>query len=146
MNEIDKGLYGKYIVHKNDLTPIYDCFVLRPDKDLSAVVALRAYAAATENKKLAEDIYNWIGRLEYKKSLGKQLSGGWIPVSERLPENQPSWIGGTTYIITLKTQNTIVRFAKYKEKKWIGDFGKIISDDDVIAWQPLPEPFKEVEK
>ncbi|GEM_PF-4448033 len=62
MSDNEKGLYGKYIVHRNDLTPVYSCFVLEPDKDPAAVVALRAYAAATENKALAQDIYNWVGK------------------------------------------------------------------------------------
>lgn len=65
---------------------------------------------------------------------------GWIPCSERLPENQPSWISGEIYIISLK-QNRTVKLAKYKEQKWIGSFGRVIPDDDVIAWQPLPEPY-----
>lgn len=62
MSDNEKGLYGKYIVHKNDLTPVYDCFVLEPDKDPAAVAALRAYAAATGNKALAQDIYDWVGK------------------------------------------------------------------------------------
>lgn len=65
----------------------------------------------------------------------------WIPVSERLPENQPGWIVGTTYIITKK--NKRVELVKYKESKWIGNFGRIVSDEEVLAWQPLPEPYKE---
>ena len=56
------GLYGKYTVRKNsDGSLVTDCFVLRPNKDLAAVAALRAYAAATDNAELAADITNWVG-------------------------------------------------------------------------------------
>ena len=56
------GLYGKYTVYKNkDGSLVTDCFILRPAKDLAAVAALRAYAAATDNEELAADIINWVG-------------------------------------------------------------------------------------
>ena len=56
------GLYGKYTVYKNkDGSLVPDCFVLRPVKDPAAVIALRAYAAATDNAELSADISNWVG-------------------------------------------------------------------------------------
>lgn len=56
------GLYGKYTVYKNkDGSLVPDCFVLRPAKDPAAVIALRAYAAATDNAELSADIINWVG-------------------------------------------------------------------------------------
>lgn len=58
-----EGLKGKYLVFKADTgEQIVNCFVLRPEKDPAAVEALRAYANNTDNKTLAEDIYNWIGK------------------------------------------------------------------------------------
>ena len=55
------GLYGKYTVYKNkDGSLVPDCFVLRPAKDPAAVIALRAYAAATDNAGLSADIINWV--------------------------------------------------------------------------------------
>ena len=60
-----KGLKAKYLVFKaNTGERVDNCFVLRPDKDPAAVAALRAYAATTDNKILAEDIYNWVGKGE----------------------------------------------------------------------------------
>ena len=64
----------------------------------------------------------------------------WIPVSEKLPEENGyylvtiKWKGkysGTVYIET-----DVVEYDK-KIKKWICGDGK------VIAWMPLPEPYKE---
>lgn len=60
----EKGLYEKYEVYdSNTGEPVEElCFVLIPSKDPAAVVALGAYAAATENKILAKDIYDWVGK------------------------------------------------------------------------------------
>lgn len=56
-----RGLYGKYMVYKaGDGALVTDCFVLVPGKDHAAAAALRAYAAATENTELAEDILEWL--------------------------------------------------------------------------------------
>lgn len=58
------GLKRKYIVLKADTgEAVPDCFVLRPAKDKAAVEALRAYAKATDNDLLADDIYRWVGPL-----------------------------------------------------------------------------------
>lgn|GEM_PF-6899270 len=43
-----------------DNFPVENCFVLCPDRDPAAVAALTAYAKATDNKQLREDILNWI--------------------------------------------------------------------------------------
>lgn len=61
-NEPRAGLYGKYTVYKNkDGSLVTDCFILRPAKDPAAVIALRSYAAATDNAELSADIINWVG-------------------------------------------------------------------------------------
>jgi len=47
-----EGLYGKYIIKKTDGSPIdleAFYFILRPDKDPAAAVALRAYADALKS-------------------------------------------------------------------------------------------------
>lgn len=60
MSEI--GLVNKYTVRKTETGELVDeCFVLRPDRDPAARVALQAYAAATDNEALAADIRAWVG-------------------------------------------------------------------------------------
>lgn len=62
MNNLN-GLYDKYVVTKADGTPVYDrCFVLKPSKDPVAVKALQAYAFATDDDQLRDDLYAWVGR------------------------------------------------------------------------------------
>lgn len=59
------GLYAKYAVYKKeDGSAVNDCFVLRPDRDAAALVALKAYARTTRNRTLAKDIEVWIEDLE----------------------------------------------------------------------------------
>lgn len=61
--ENSQGLKVKYDVRKISTGELVnDCFVLRPDVDTAAIPAMRAYAASTENKQLAEDIYKWVGK------------------------------------------------------------------------------------
>lgn len=59
---------------------------------------------------------------------------GWIPVSERLPEDG-------TYITTLDGELV------GQKEPFTGmcgiENGKWDDEDCVIAWQPLPEPYKE---
>lgn len=59
---MDNGLKVKYNVYKTkDGALVNNCFVLRPDKDPAAVVALQAYAGATGNRELAHDLLAWVG-------------------------------------------------------------------------------------
>ena len=63
----------------------------------------------------------------------KALEQKWIPVSERLPEIHNYM---QEYIVTIK--GNFIRTAFFTEtngKSWW-------SIDDVIAWMPLPEPYK----
>lgn len=56
--------------------------------------------------------------------------GEWIPCSERLPEEKG------TYLVTVKKFG--VTFARFTGQK-----DNLHFDSEVIAWMPLPEPFKE---
>jgi hypothetical protein len=65
------GLIKKYNVFKaDDNSAVDDCFVLRPDKDPTAAIALRAYADATENQELALDILRWLLDIKAKATAG----------------------------------------------------------------------------
>lgn len=63
-----------------------------------------------------------------------EKENGWIPVSERLPEDG-------TYITTLDGELV------GQEEPFTGmcgiENGKWDDEDSVIAWMPLPEPYKE---
>lgn len=64
----------------------------------------------------------------------------WIPVSERLPKNPE--IDGDSDGYIVQTRRVAQPFIGY----WDGiDFTDGWRSLDVIAWMPLPEPYREVE-
>lgn len=83
-----KGLKAKYLVFKADTGELVDnCFVLCPDKDPAAVEALGAYASATDNETLAEDIYNWVSKGEPMQGVTDNNDGyKWISVKDEPPK------------------------------------------------------------
>lgn len=132
-----KGLKAKYLVFKADTGErVGNCFVLRPDKDPAAVEAIRAYASATDNETLAEDIYNWVGKGEPVQE--------WISVDERLPENDVMVIGYTP------CDGFMFVGYYHEEKKYDRKVWRIITamrstkviTKKVTHWMPLPHPPK----
>ena len=71
----------------------------------------------------------------------------WIPVSEMLPEDEyvlvskiPTKISGDKWSVAIA-----IRTADQRSKKiqWRDSGFGVIQDDKVLAWKPLPEPYKE---
>lgn len=81
-----------------------------------------------------------IHREQYKglctaeKIIRKHMNDGWIPVEERLPEDD------SMVLVTCQTKKGIrsVNRAYYDGAFWHGSG----SMSGVIAWQPLPEPYR----
>ena len=75
-----------------------------------------------------------------KEALGKDINAptnnGWIPVEERLPE-ECEWVFITLSDDSGQRRSTGVSF--YSNGSWEANIWEI---DEVIAWQPLPEPYK----
>ena len=71
----------------------------------------------------------------------KALEQRWIPVSERLPEKQDcylvttKWKGSYSGDVYIETNMAVYR---EKQKEW--------DCVDVVAWMPLPEPYRESEE
>lgn len=64
-----KGLYDKYEVYEDGEPVEGFTFVLKPETDFAARVALKAYADATENEALSDDL------IEFLFSMAKEEMG-----------------------------------------------------------------------
>ena len=67
----------------------------------------------------------------------KHMNEGWIPVSIRLPEK-----AGTYIINALDGERDIVTFAKWQNRYKRFDMTGARSHWRIIAWRPLPEPYR----
>lgn len=73
----------------------------------------------------------------------------WIPVTERMPEDEyvliskkPTKISGDKWSVAIATRTADPRSGKIQ---WRDSGFGVIQDDKVLAWMPLPEPYKEGE-
>ena len=80
--------------------------------------------------------------MDFIKNMDNEKENGWIPVSERLPEIKNY---EECYLVT---DGRFIWMAYWTpEKEWIfaecTDCKNKIDWTDVVAWQPLPKPYKE---
>ena len=94
--------------------------------------------------------------LEIVQEVAEEYNGGWIACSERLPEESGyylvtyhDWSDGNflpkyddTYVRRLHYQIS-EHFVGWNYPKNVDDRAENDCHKEVIAWQPLPEPFKE---
>lgn len=63
-----KGLYGKYQVFKADGSEVNSFkFVLSPEKDAAALLALEVYAIVTDNDLLRKDLERVVKEIKERK-------------------------------------------------------------------------------
>ena len=77
---------------------------------------------------------------EIVKEVAEEYNGGWIPCSERLPEDD------SICIVTVEYPNnkTMVDYGWFDRKSVCWFVGmQEFRTSNILAWQPLPEPFKE---
>ena len=122
-----EGLKDKYLVFKVDTGElVVNCFVLRPEKDIAAVEALRAYARTTDNKTLSNDIYNWVGDGETVQK--------WIPVSDRQPDKEGSYL-----VYSSKSKTVFTAHYRPHIDRWANR----ANGQFITHWMPMPQPPKE---
>ena len=98
------------------------------DKDQEV---LNAYSQGYEDG--ADNFYNAVVDI-----IRKHMNDGWIPVEEPLPEEDGFYIATMDGEI-VDQQEPFTGLAEFENGKWIDD------EDDyrcVIAWRPLPEPYR----
>ena len=60
----------------------------------------------------------------------------WIPVTERLPEND------TEVLVYLFENNKSPYIAWISDGRWYTEYFEVEREDEPIAWMPLPEPYQ----
>ncbi|RGF77041.1 DUF551 domain-containing protein [Ruminococcus sp. AF31-8BH] len=88
---------------------------------------------------LASDVLEMIEQI--KDDLEQdEKENGWIPVSERLPEKNKD------VITTVKYSGFMGMYGRWLKTAFIDGYGEWNGEcigGEVIAWMPLPEPYKE---
>lgn len=74
------------------------------------------------------------GLLEARDVIRKRMNDGWIPVEERLPEKE-------YYTALCLTDKNHYCVAVYNEEYGFRT-GDIDVEGEIIAWRPLPEPYR----
>lgn len=85
-----------------------------------------------------------VGLREAERIVRRHMSGGWIPVEERLPEEKINPISRDfyEYQVTAKFGSAKdVRYYRYGNGHWWNGPG--IVDKYVIAWRENPEPYRQ---
>lgn len=80
--------------------------------------------------------------------LGKVESADrWIPCSEKLPEKYGdyliAWCHKEKYIKALQNEHYYEICEYSPEEGWLSNFPQCPEGYEVVAWKPLPEPYKE---
>lgn len=87
------------------------------------------------------------GKLLTEKIIRKYMNDGWIPVKERLPVVQEDFLDDDDCLefnVTIEgaKKATTLNYSP-ADGTWFDDLGDVYS---VIAWQPLPELYREGEQ
>ena len=69
-----------------------------------------------------------------KEIIRKHMNDGWIPVERGLPEEDGFYIATMDGKI-VGQEEPFVGLAEFEDGNWV-------DGDDVIAWRPLPEPYR----
>jgi hypothetical protein len=106
----------------------------------------KAWQTATQQSYALEKAYIRGRQYEADKfiKLRKEYNDGWIPCSERLPEID----GNTSDIVLVCGSNGFLYMAFWcDDLQWrlckCGTAKEPVLWTEIVAWQPLPEPFKE---
>ena len=91
----------------------------------SEMQSMRGHNILQDAKKIVQEVAE-----EYK--------GGWIACSERLPDVEED------VLLSLRSLDVHTGFRSNTEGYFYVDGEGYVEFENVLAWQPLPEPFKEI--
>jgi len=154
-HEYVESIMGRHVyTHEMAIKAVDDEIKEKAKADFIALCAEQEPCEDVISRKTALECLEW----EYPDKLPKtkimelppvqpkQRTGHWIPVSERLPENHKD------VLICLSSDEICI--GCYNSHKlpfsnnaigWGASYTHDWCSDDVIAWMPLPEPYKEMQ-
>lgn len=95
-----------------------------------------------ENPRL-ESVDICYGLNQAKRIIRKHMTDGWIPVEERMPENDDFVLATVTGIYNVLTFSEAIQLASYcKDDGWFIEGYPEWENPNVSAWRPLPEPYR----
>ena len=78
-----------------------------------------------------------------KDIIRKHMNDGWIPVEEKLPEDDDFVLATVTGIYNVLTFSEAIQLASYcKDDGWFIEGYPEWENPNVSAWRPLPEPYR----
>lgn len=90
-----------------------------------------------ELEKKLEEMY--LKGFEEGKKSAEREKGEWIPVSERLPEVDEDGFSEWVLVTTKNLDKTVTMYDRLSANSWLTE---CFEGEKVLAWQPLPEPYK----
>jgi hypothetical protein len=95
-------------------------------------------------KRMREELTLYEKAIQIVSEVEAEYGNGWIPCSERLPE------GGSDYLVTQYNEDAIDEYCDgyrtgiifFDKLGWWDDIDSSCGWE-IIAWMPLPEPYKE---
>lgn len=74
----------------------------------------------------------------------EKINGGWIPVTERLPKEEPNtyWVCTNNGCQCECRWTNVNHFWSYETTDWHWNIADIPQYTEVVAWMPLPKPYK----
>ena len=116
--------------------------ILKEEKKKQIVIM---HSLPPRNRDRAIDVAMMIKSLSLAiDALNQQLTNGWIPVSERLPEEKINPVTSDYYEYECTADwvwdRTDIRYYKFGDGHWWNSPSCV--DAYVIAWREIPEPYK----
>lgn len=116
-----------------------NCYWCHEYQDMNATVPTCDYYGHFGRCPCKDECEHYISEPEVENIIRKRAETEWIPCSERLPEDtaRPVLISGRHKTVGIYA----VDIARYNGDMWQYD-GFTFPDCEVLAWMPLPEPYK----
>ena len=124
---------------------------IETEKEKMILKAVQSVGIDVDKEQLEKALFNAKSfYIDGYKDAKKQYQPKWIPVSERLPEEEGKYLTtdslgniGFTKFFSLESEDMPLDFYFWNGiKNCVNRYEK----DDVIAWMPMPEPYKKTEE